>query len=115
MATLRMKLHKKNSNGAYDVVHFQTSADLVMLSDTLKLSDKITSMDQAISNKSEGTHTHEVAVSDLSGGTFNTTDVKAAVGDDYTKPRIRNISASATDLNAGESILTNGEVVLVYE
>lgn len=30
MATLRQRLHKKNSSGAYDVVHLETSSSLVV-------------------------------------------------------------------------------------
>ena len=30
MATLKQRLHKKNSSGAYDVVHLETSSSLVV-------------------------------------------------------------------------------------
>ena len=29
MATLKQRLHRKNSSGTYDVVHLETSSDLV--------------------------------------------------------------------------------------
>lgn len=41
--------------------------------------------------------------------------VIAATGTDYGTSRIRNIQASTTDLTAGTSNLTNGNVYLVYE
>ena len=33
MATLKQRLHKKNSSGGYDTVHLETSASLVLMSD----------------------------------------------------------------------------------
>lgn len=33
MATLRQRLHRKNADGSYDVVHFETTSDLVLRSD----------------------------------------------------------------------------------
>ena len=33
MATLKQRLHRLNSSGTYDVVHLETSADLVLCSD----------------------------------------------------------------------------------
>lgn len=41
--------------------------------------------------------------------------VKATNSTDYTTSRIRNIRASTTDLTAGSSTLSNGEIYLVYE
>ena len=41
--------------------------------------------------------------------------VKATNSTDYTTSRIRNIRASTTDLTAGTSALSNGEIYLVYE
>lgn len=58
-------------------------------------------------------HTH--AASQVTAGTFPATDIKAATGTDYTTSRIRNIRASTTDLMAGSSALSNGEIYLVYE
>ncbi|WP_300944243.1 DUF6273 domain-containing protein [uncultured Duncaniella sp.] len=59
MATLKQRLHRKNSSGTYDTIHLETSADLVLMSDgSTKLTDKITSMDTAISGKAAASHTH---------------------------------------------------------
>ena len=36
MATLKQRLHRLNSSGTYDVVHLETSADLVKRADGVK-------------------------------------------------------------------------------
>ena len=56
-----------------------------------------------------------LAASKINAGTFAATGVKAATGTDYTTARVRNIKASTTDLTAGSSSLTNGDIYLVYE
>ena len=58
---------------------------------------------------------HNQAASTITGGTFASTDVKAMNGTDYTTARLRNIQASTTDLTAGSSSLSNGDIYLVYE
>ena len=58
---------------------------------------------------------HNQAASTITAGTFAATDVKAMNGTDYTTARIRNIQASTTDLTAGSSSLSNGDIYLVYE
>uniref|UniRef100_UPI002609A03A hypothetical protein n=1 Tax=uncultured Duncaniella sp. TaxID=2768039 RepID=UPI002609A03A len=59
MATLKQRLHKKNASGTYDTIHLETSADLVLMPDgSTKLSDKLTTMDTAISGKAAASHTH---------------------------------------------------------
>lgn len=58
---------------------------------------------------------HTQAASSITTGTFPTTAIYAAAGTDYTTSRIRNIRASTTDLTAGSSTLSNGELYLVYE
>lgn len=47
MATLKQRLHKKNSSGSYDTVHLETSASLVLLSDG-------TTVEDALNNSSGG-------------------------------------------------------------
>ena len=59
--------------------------------------------------------THSHAAGDVTSGTFAATDVKAMNGTDYTTARVRNIKASTTDLTAGSSSLSNGDIYLVYE
>ena len=58
---------------------------------------------------------HNQAASTITAGTFAATEVKAATGTDYTTARVRNIKASTTDLTAGSSSLSNGDIYLVYE
>ena len=58
---------------------------------------------------------HNQAASTITAGTFAATDVKAMNGTDYTTARVRNIQASTTDLTAGSSSLSNGDIYLVYE
>ena len=58
---------------------------------------------------------HNQAASTITGGTFAATGVKAMNGTDYTTARVRNIQASTTDLTAGSSSLSNGDIYLVYE
>ena len=58
-------------------------------------------------------HTH--AASQITSGTFNSTATYAKTGTDYTTARIRNIKASTTDLTAGTSTLSSGDIYLVYE
>lgn len=50
----------------------------------------------------------------ISSGTL-VAGVKATNSTDYTTSRLRNIRASTTDLTAGTSALSNGEIYLVYE
>ena len=64
-------------------------------------------------SRAAASHTH--AASQVTAGTFPATGVKAAAGTDYTTSRVRNICASTTDLTAGLSALSNGEIYLVYE
>ena len=58
---------------------------------------------------------HNQAAGTITAGTFAATDVKAMNGTDYTTARVRNIKASTTDLTAGSSSLSNGDIYLVYE
>lgn len=58
MATLKQRLHRKNASGTYDVVHLETSADLVLMTDgKTKLSDKLSTMDTTIAGKLASTGT----------------------------------------------------------
>ena len=57
---------------------------------------------------------HNQAASTITAGTFAATGVKAMNGTDYTTARVRNIQASTTDLTAGSSSLSNGDIYLVY-
>lgn len=67
----------------------------------------------ALDNKAETTHTQ--AASTITAGTFPATGIIAKSGTDYTTARVRNIKASTTDLTAGTSTLTSGDLYFVYE
>ena len=58
---------------------------------------------------------HNQAASTITAGTFGATGVVAQTGTDYSTQRVRNIAASTTDLTAGSSSLSNGNIYLVYE
>ena len=71
MATLKQRLHKKNSSGSYDVVHLETSAGLVLMSDG-------TTVEAAVNGKAASNHshtgyaasTHSHAAGDITSGTL---------------------------------------------
>lgn len=67
----------------------------------------------ALSDKADSDHTH--AASKITAGTFSATGIIAKSGTDYTTARVRNIKASTTDLTAGTSTLTSGDLYFVYE
>ena len=73
-------------------------------------SDPITPEDIGAAAES---HTH--VASKIKAGTFAETGVKAKTGTDYTTQRVRNAAASTTDLTAGSSSLSSGNIYLVYE
>lgn len=57
---------------------------------------------------------HVQSVNTLTSGTFSTTDIAAAVGDD-TKYRIRNLMFTNSDPGVGTSDSNNGALICVYE
>ena len=67
----------------------------------------------AIDGKADISHTQ--AASTITAGTFSATGIVAKSGTDYTTARVRNIKASTTDLTAGSSTLTSGDIYIVYE
>lgn len=70
MATLKQRLHRKNSSGGYDVIHLETSASCVLLSSGDNVESKISSMVTDISGKSASGHKH--AAGDITSGTLGT-------------------------------------------
>jgi hypothetical protein len=87
---------------------FSTGSLIRVMIDTVNARAYI--LNSACSRPSEHTH----AASDVTAGTFGGT-VVAPTGTDYTTQRIRNAAASMTDLTAGTSALSNGNMYLVYE
>lgn len=84
----------------------------------------VESLTQEVSNKASSDHNHDgvyatashtQAASTITAGTFSATGVVAKSGTDYTTARVRNIKASTTDLTAGTSSLTSGDLYFVYE
>lgn len=69
--------------------------------------------DSRLSNARTPT-SHSHPANQITSGTLPT-GVKATNTTDYTTSRLRNIRASTTDLTAGSSSLSNGEIYLVYE
>jgi len=70
MATLKQRLHRKNSAGSYDVVHLETSASCVLLSSGDSVESKISSMETTISGKASSSHNH--AASNITSGILGT-------------------------------------------
>lgn len=87
MATLRRRLHRFNGT-SYDVVHFETEASLVKMSDGTTLENKINTMNSIISGKAPSNHNHSAAnitsgiLPAARGGTgySNLNDLKNALG-----------------------------------
>ena len=74
-----------------------------------------TTASEALTNLGAAPSSHKHSASDITTGTFPTTAIYAKTGTDYTTARIRNIKASTTDLTAGTSTLSSGDIYLVYE
>ena len=143
MATLKQRLHRKNASGTYDVIYFETSADLV--TGTLGIahggtgaSDATTArnnlgaaasshnhddryyteseMNTKLNGKANSSHNH--AASNITSGTLAV--ARGGTGQTTITPAIgsallRAIYAGTGDLAAGSSGLTTGVVYLVYE
>ena len=68
---------------------------------------------EEISGKAPSAHSH--GAGNITSGTFSATGVKARTGTDYSTSRVRNIYAGTADMTAGTSLLSNGDIYLVYE
>ena len=77
-----------------------------------KIKLAITNLINHLNNKS---NPHEVTIEQLKSGTFSTTLIYAKTGTDYTTARIRNIKASMSDLAAGSSSLSSGDIHYTYD
>lgn len=97
MATLKQRLHRKNSSGTYDVIHLETEWSMI--------TGKPTTFPPEF-------HTHPA--SQITSGTLGS-GVVATNGTDIGVSRIRNIKASTVDLTPGSSSLPSGTIYLVYE
>lgn len=74
-----------------------------------------TTASAALTNLGAAPSSHTHGANNITAGTFSVTEIYAKTGTDYTTARIRNIKASTTDLTAGTSTLSSGDIYLVYE
>ena len=121
MATLKQRLHRKNSSGTYDNIHFETSADLI--TGTLSIAHGgtgITSNPSLLVNLDSTTAGSVFATSPRPGVTGILPVANGGTGQTTIYPGlnrygVRGIMASTSDLTAGSSSLTTGAIYLVYE
>ena len=60
MSTIKERVHRKNASGTYDVLHFETEASVVYMS------DGSTTVEEAIQARAPQSHTHTVSqITDL--------------------------------------------------
>ena len=106
MATLKQRLHKKNSSGSYDIIHLETSAGLVLMSDG-------TTVEAAVNGKAASSHTHSGyaasshnhAAGDITSGTLPLT--RGGTG-------VTSISALKTALGISGSSSSSGLPEMYY-
>ena len=110
MATLKQRLHKKNSSGSYDVVHLETSAGLVLMSDG-------TTVEAAVNGKAASSHTH----SGYASSSHTHTGVYANYSHTHTASQITGLSTGVTvttgSLGNGTSNITlssSAKVLILY-
>lgn len=114
MATLKRRLHRKNSSGGYDIVYLQTSSDLVLMSDgSTTLTSKISSMDTAINGKAAASHGTHVTFSTAAPAMNGT----AAVGSATTVARSDHVhpvdtSRAAASHNHDAANITSGTLAV---
>ena len=137
MATLKQRLHRKNSSGTYDTIHFESTSDLILrpsgrtveqdladylpevqnndnVPESLKSSKLVIGITKAFTLGKEisfSGHTHNA--SNITSGTL-IPGVVASTGTDYGTSRIRNIKAGTADLTAGFSSLDSGTLYVCY-
>lgn len=102
-------VYYKDTNNTYTLGSFGITAS----ADELNYVDGVTSNIQTQLN-GKAPSVHNQSVSTLTSGTFSTTDIVAAIGDD-TKYRIRNLMFTNSDPGAGVANTNNGSLICVYE
>ena len=119
MATLKQRLHRKNSSGTYDTIHLETSADCI--TGTLSVEHGGTGATYAAAARTAlgaaaSTHNHNASnitsgtLAVARGGTGQTSNTPAVTTSAY-----RAIYAGTSDMTAGSTALTTGKIYLVYE
>ena len=121
MATLKQRLHRKNSSGTYDIIYFETSADLI--TGTLGVAHGgtgIQSNPSMVVNLASTAAANVFTTSPRPGVTGNLPITNGGTGQSTLYPAVntygvRGIMASTVDLTAGSSGLSTGAIYLVYE
>lgn len=116
MATLKQRLHRKNSSGTYDVVHLETSASCVNMDSGVTVEAKIATMDTTIAGKaasSHGTHvTWSTTTPKMAGTAAVGTETKVARGDHVHPVDTSRAAAShthaASDVTSGTLAVARG-------
>ena len=111
MATLKQRLHRKNSSGTYDTIHLETGADCI--TGTLAITNGgtgATTAANARTNLGAAASSHTHPASQVTAGTLPS-GVVATNSTDYSTSRIRNIRAGT----GAAPTLANGEIYLQYE
>ena len=143
MATLKQRLHRKNSSGTYDTIHLETSADLIV--GTLGIAhggtgavDAATArtnlgaaasshthddryfteseMNTKLNAKANSSHTH--SANNITSGTLPAErggTGQTTLGPAVETPGVRHIYAGTADITAGSTALTTGKIYLVYQ
>ncbi|MDF2610035.1 MAG: hypothetical protein K0R92_1509 [Lachnospiraceae bacterium] len=105
----------KGGTGATTAATALTNLGLTATAAELNYMDGVTSAVQTqINGKAASSHTH--AASNITNGTFGGPVVaNASAVATLTTAQVRNIKSSTTDLTAGSSALTTGDLYIVYE
>lgn len=113
----RFKDYLLTSTG-YILTSRRTTSDAVVIGDGSNdentLEKKLNEIDTAISGKASSTHNQSastITAGTLGGKVVANSSATSTIGDS----QIRNIKASETDLEAGVSTLTTGEIYVVYQ
>ena len=113
MATLKQRLHRKNSSGAYDVVHLETSASCVNMDSGVTVEAKIATMDTTIAGKaasSHGTHVTFSTTAPVMNGTASVGSATTVSRSDHVHPT--DTSRAASSHNHAASNITSGTLAV---
>lgn len=116
--TLANQINELNTELSNKVssTHFNDTVDILIESLNGKAAS---SHNHSASDITSGTLSSDriqtLAASKISSGTFASTAIKAATGTDYTTARVRNIYAGTTDMTAGTTSLSSGNIYVMYE